>query len=155
MCPSDQATKDELHTTRGRANVLREVLTNNKAKNKFDSEELKEAMSLCLSCKACQSECPSNVDIAIAKTEFLYQYSKENGTNLSQRLFAYNIRMMRMASIFPSVSNWMFENDLTSKWIKSIGKFAVKRSLLKIIKPTYKKTAPLKIHQQTKAIYYL
>lgn len=155
MCPSYQATKDELHTTRGRANVLREVLTNNKAKNKFDSEELKEAMSLCLSCKACQSECPSNVDIATAKTEFLYQYSKEHGTNLSQRLFAYNIRMMRMASIFPSVSNWMFENDLTSKWIKSIGKIAAKRSLPKIIKPNFKKIAPFKVHQKTEVILFV
>src|SRR5690554_6119890 len=132
MCPSYQATKNELHTTRGRANVLREVLTNNTAKNKFDSNELKEALSLCLSCKACQSECPSNVDIATAKAEFLYQYKKEHGASLSQRMFAHNIAMMRTASVFPKLSNWVFGNGITSKWIKSLGKIAPERSLPQI-----------------------
>ena len=56
LCPSYRATRDELHNTRGRANILREVLTNNEKKNKFDSEELKNAMDLCLSCKACDTE---------------------------------------------------------------------------------------------------
>ncbi len=63
MCPSYHATKDEKDTTRARANVLREVLTNNRAVNKFNSKELKEVFDLCISCKACASECPSNVDI--------------------------------------------------------------------------------------------
>src|SRR5699024_6021523 len=121
MCPSYQATKEEIHTTRGRANVLREVLTNNKSKNKFDSEDLKEALSLCLSCKACQSECPSNVDIATAKTEFLYQYKKEHGSSLSQRMFAYNIKMIQLGSLLPKMSNWIFNNKITSSWIKQIG----------------------------------
>lgn len=155
MCPSYQVTKDELYTTRARANVLREVLTNNTAKNKFDSKELKEAMSLCLSCKACQSECPSNVDIAAAKTEFLYQYKKEHGTSLSQRMFAYNTSVMRMASVVPSFSNWVFGNALISKWIKSIGKIAPERSLPKIEKPNFKKLAQFKVHQKTEVILFV
>lgn len=155
MCPSYQATKDEAHTTRGRANVLREVLTNNSAKNKFNSEDLKEALSLCLSCKACQSECPSNVDIAAAKTEFLYQYKKEYGASLSQRMFAYNIAMMRMASSFPKLSNWIFKNSITSKWIKSVGKMASQRSLPKIQKPNFKKLAVTKPHQKIEIVLFV
>lgn len=155
MCPSYQATKDELHTTRGRANVLREVLTNNTAKNKFDSEELKEALSLCLSCKACQSECPSNVDIATAKAEFLYQYKKEHGASLSQRMFAYNITMMRMASVFPKLSNWIFSHALTSKWIKYLGKIAPERSLPKIEKPNFKELVEQEVYQETEILLFI
>ena len=61
MCPSYQATKDEKHTTRGRANALRTLLTLNQAENPFDHQELKETLDLCISCKGCTSECPSNV----------------------------------------------------------------------------------------------
>ena len=62
-----------------RANALRDVLTNSTKANKFDSQVLKESLDLCLSCKACASECPSNVDMSALKAEFLYQYQKENG----------------------------------------------------------------------------
>ena len=86
MCPSYRATKNEKETTRARANTLREVLTNNSAANKFDSKELKEVLDLCLSCKACASECPSNVDIATMKAEFLYQYQETNGYSFRSKL---------------------------------------------------------------------
>ncbi|RLD23694.1 MAG: FAD-binding oxidoreductase, partial [Bacteroidetes bacterium] len=71
MCPSYHITKNEKDTTRGRANMLREVLTKSESVNKFNSVELKEVLDLCLSCKACASECPSNVDVTAIKTEFL------------------------------------------------------------------------------------
>src|SRR5699024_3423293 len=105
MCPSYQATKMELHSTRGRANVLREVLTHNTNVNRFDSKDLKEAMSLCLSCKACQSECSSNVDITAMKTEFLYQYQQIHGTSLAQKLLAYNTKLLKWAAVTPKLSN--------------------------------------------------
>jgi len=89
MCPSYRATRDEKHNTRGRANVLREVLTQNKTPNAFDSRELKEVFDLCLSCKACATECPSSVDVATYKAEFLYHYQKTNGSALRDKLFAY------------------------------------------------------------------
>ena len=76
MCPSYHATRDEKHTTRARANALREFLTHSDKPNRFNHGELKEVLDLCISCKACASECPSNVDIATAKAEFLYQYNK-------------------------------------------------------------------------------
>ena len=79
MCPSYRATKNEKDTTRARANMLREFLTNSEQANKFNHQELKEVFDLCLSCKACASECPSNVDIATMKAEFLYQYQETNG----------------------------------------------------------------------------
>ncbi len=90
MCPSYRATRNEKDTTRARANALREFLTNSDKANKFNHKELKDVFDLCLSCKACASECPSSVDVASLKAEFLYQYQKENGVSLRTKLFAYN-----------------------------------------------------------------
>src|SRR5690554_1030199 len=129
MCPSYHARKNEKDTTRARANALREVLTNNKAVNKFNSEDLKKVFDLCLSCKACASECPSNVDISTAKAEFLYQYNKENGVSFSNKLFGKSTQLNRLASKFPKISNWIFSNNLTSSFIKNIGGVHPKRSL--------------------------
>jgi FAD/FMN-containing dehydrogenase/Fe-S oxidoreductase len=129
MCPSYQATRDEMHTTRGRANALREVLTNNKAVNKFDSKELKEIFNLCLSCKACGSECPSNVDITSAKTEFLYQYYKTNKRKYSDILFGKSSDYNRIAAKFPKLSNFIFSNRFIAPIIKNIAGIASERSL--------------------------
>src|SRR5690606_17540075 len=92
MCPSFQATKNEKDTTRGRANALREFLTRSEQPNGFDHRELKEVFDLCLSCKACASECPSNVDVATLKAEFLYQYQEINGYPFRSKLFARNTK---------------------------------------------------------------
>lgn len=132
MCPSYHATKNEKDTTRARANMLREVLTNSTDQNKFNSEELKEVFDLCISCKACASECPSNVDISIAKAEFLYQYNKENGVSFADRLFAKSSKFNAYASHFPQVSNWFFSNSFTSKIIKKISGIHPKRTFPKI-----------------------
>ncbi len=119
MCPSYQATKDEKDSTRARANALREVLTNNNSVNKFNSKALKEVFDLCISCKACASECPSNVDISIAKAEFLYQYNQVNGVSLSNKIFGKSTKLNRIASRFPKTSNWFLSNSFTSKIIKN------------------------------------
>lgn len=137
MCPSYQATKNEKDTTRARANMLREVLTNSNSINKFDSKELKEVMDLCISCKACASECPSNVDISTAKAEFLYQYKKINGATFSNRLFAKSSKFNKMASQFPKVSNWFFSNSLTSRIIKNISGVHSYRSLPNISRKSF------------------
>ncbi len=139
MCPSYHATKNEKDTTRARANALREVLTNNEAVNKFDSRELKEVFDLCLSCKACSSECPSNVDISTAKAEFLYQYNKANGLSFSNKLFGKSTKLNKMASQFPKLSNWFFANGFTSKIIKNISGVHQKRSLPKISNKSFSK----------------
>ncbi len=86
MCPSYRATRNEKDTTRARANALREFLTHSNKTNRFDHKELKEVLELCISCKGCKSECPSNVDMAAYKAEFEYQYQKANGSSLDLRL---------------------------------------------------------------------
>ena len=139
MCPSYRATKDEKDVTRARANTLREFITNSSESNKFNHKEIKESLDLCLSCKACASECPSNVDIAVLKSEFLYQYQKANGFSLRSKLFAYNTKFNAMASKVPGLSNFIFSNKLTSSLIKSSNGIAKERSLPLVSKPALTK----------------
>lgn len=150
MCPSYHATKNEKDTTRARANALREVLTTNKVENKFNSKELKEVFDLCLSCKACATECPSNVDIATAKAEFLYQFNKENGVSLADKLFAKSSRYTKKASKFPVLSNALFGNSLTSVFIKNISGIAAKRSIPKVSIKSFSKILQNKQYQVDK-----
>lgn len=135
MCPSYRATKNEKDTTRARANMLREVLTNNEAKNKFDSTELKEIFDLCLSCKACASECPSNVDIATLKAEFLYQYQETNGYSFRSKLFANNVKYNKLGSIAPALTNAI----LNTPFAKAAMGVAQQRSVPKLAPKTLKK----------------
>lgn len=107
LCPSYRATRNEKDTTRARANALREYLTHSDKENKFDYEELYKVFELCVSCKACASECPSNVDVAALKSEFLYQYQKANGFSLRNKIFANNAKLNRLGSIAPSIINFM------------------------------------------------
>ncbi|MDO1500628.1 FAD-linked oxidase C-terminal domain-containing protein [Winogradskyella maritima] len=134
MCPSYRATKDEKDTTRARANALRDYLTNSDKANKFNHEELKEVFDLCLSCKACASECPSSVDVASLKAEFQYQYQEANGYGFKDRFFANATKYNRLASKFSGLSNFMFSNKVTSGMIKSFFGIHPKRSLPRISK---------------------
>ena len=130
LCPSYRATKNESETTRARANMLREVLTNNTAQNKFDSKELKQVLDLCLSCKACATECPSNVDIASMKAEFLYQYQETNGYSFRSKLFANNAKYNKLGSKFSTLTNF-FTNTVVAKKIMGV---ATERSVPKLAK---------------------
>ncbi|WNH12124.1 FAD-binding and (Fe-S)-binding domain-containing protein [Thalassobellus suaedae] len=129
MCPSYRATRNEKDTTRARANALREFLTNSDKENKFNHKELKTVFDLCLSCKACASECPSSVDVASLKAEFLYQYQKENGVSLRTKLFAYNNKLNDFGSQFPKLTNFVFSNKITSSILKKSLSIAKERSL--------------------------
>ena len=129
MCPSYRATRNEKDTTRARANALREFLTNSEKTNKFNHTELKEVFDLCLSCKACSSECPSSVDVASLKAEFQYQYQKENGVPFRSKLFAYNNRFNGIGSKVPKLSNFVFSNPILASLIKKSIGIASKRSL--------------------------
>jgi len=121
MCPSYQATRNEKDTTRARANMLREVLTNgHESKNPFDNEDLKEIFDLCISCKACKNECPSNVDVGAFKTEFQYQYQKANGVKLRTMVFAKNNTINTLASKIAPLYNWLNANKLIAPVIKEI-----------------------------------
>ncbi|CCH56945.1 D-lactate dehydrogenase (cytochrome) [Fibrisoma limi BUZ 3] len=105
MCPSYMATRNEKDTTRARANILREMLTRSPKDNRFDHEEIKEVYDLCLSCKGCKSECPSNVDVAKLKAEFLQHYYDANGVPIRSRLVANFARLSGLASLVPWAYN--------------------------------------------------
>ncbi len=109
MCPSYMATRDEKDSTRARANILRHILTNPPDPAKpFASDEIHEVMDLCLSCKGCKAECPSNVDVAKLKAEFLQHYYDANGTSLRTRLIAGFPQLARFASKAPWLWNTIF-----------------------------------------------
>jgi len=139
MCPSYMATKDEKDTTRARANILREVLTHSTDKNAFDSESIKDVMDLCLSCKGCKSECPSNVDVAKLKAEFQHQYYKSNGVPFRTKMIAGFYKMNKLASLAPWFYNGLMGNSVTSSLFKSISGFANQRSLPKLSKVSLRK----------------
>jgi Fe-S oxidoreductase len=123
------ATRDEKNTTRARANILREFLTHSNKINRFDHKEIYEVMDLCLSCKGCKSECPSNVDVAKLKAEFLQQYYDTNGVPLRSRLIAKFGTISKLGSIVPNIYNFFVTNHFTSGMIKKIVGFADKRSM--------------------------
>lgn len=153
LCPSYRATRDEKHNTRGRANVLREVLTQNKKPNAFDDPALKEVMDLCLSCKACATECPSSVDIATYKAEFLYHYQKTHGSSLRDKLFAYFGRLNQIAQPLRGLQNTVLTFPILGNGIKSTLGIAQKRSVPKLKKSLYKSLKNRKLIKSSKSVY--
>ncbi len=135
MCPSYRATKNEKDTTRARANALREFLTNSEESNKFNHKELKDVFDLCISCKACASECPSNVDVAALKAEFLYQYQETNGYSFRSKMFANNVKYNKLGSIAPALTNVLLNTSLA----KAILGVSQKRSIPKLASKTFGK----------------
>lgn len=156
MCPSYRATRNEKDTTRARANALREFLTHSEKNNRFDHGELKEVLELCISCKGCKSECPSNVDMAAYKAEFEYQYQKENGSTLRSKVFAYNTRLNKLASYFPNLSNAVYKNSLTSGLIKRVLNIAPERKMPTVASETlgaYYRNSQVKEVNPIKKVY--
>ena len=98
MCPSYMATRDEMHSTRGRANALRLALTGQLGPDALASEDIKTVMDLCLSCKGCKGECPNSVDMAHLKAEVLYQHQMRHGVTLRSRFFGNQAGLARLAS---------------------------------------------------------
>lgn len=125
MCPTYMATRDEDKTTRARANILREYLTRPKTENAFDSKEIYQVLDLCLSCKACKSECPSNIDMAKFKTEFLQQYHDKNGVPIRSLLIAWLPRINRSGMVFRHVTNLI----TGTAWFKKAIGFAPERKI--------------------------
>ena len=129
MCPSFMATRNEKDTTRARANILREFLTNSDKLNRFDHKEIYDVMDLCLSCKGCKSECPSNVDVAKLKAEFLQHYYDANGVPFRSKLIANFSVSAKFGAIAPGIYNFMMKNKNISNVIKKLSGFATKRSM--------------------------
>ena len=137
------ATRDEKDTTRARANILREFLTHSDQQNRYDHKEIYDVMSLCLSCKACKSECPSNVDMAKLKAEFLQHYYDANGVPFRARLIANFTRAAKLGSMVPRLYNAFVSNIFTGSLVKLVSGFALKRSMpsisLQTLESWYKK----------------
>ena len=144
MCPSYRATRDEKNTTRARANTLREFLTRSTKANPFDHKEIYEVMDLCLSCKACKSECPTGVDVAKLKSEFLQHYYDANGIPLRARLIAYLPKINSIVSNFAGIVNVFLKTKIVAKIIG----FTTKRNI-----PLLSKTTFIKWYRKNKHRY--
>jgi FAD/FMN-containing dehydrogenase/Fe-S oxidoreductase len=130
MCPSYMATRDEQHTTRARANVLRQALSSTReAANPWTQPEIADVMDLCLSCKACKSECPSNVDMARLKAEWQQHLHDVRGVPLRSRLIADSAAALRWASLVPWAYNFAVSAPGVSGLLKWFMGFAAGRSL--------------------------
>ncbi len=116
MCPSYMATLDEEHSTRGRANALRSAMAGDLGEEGLTSPRLYEVMDLCLECKACKSECPSSVDMARLKAEFLAHYNQQHGLPWGKRLFASIRGSAEFSSRLPRLANAISGNPV-SRWL--------------------------------------
>ena len=139
MCPSYQATREEKHSTRARANILREALSDPNQGNPFLNPEIREVMELCNSCKGCKSECPSNVDMAKLKAEYSYQLLKEKGASLKDKLFANIDKANRLGALAPRAYNALMKNSISSGIVKKIAGIAKERELPLLQKNTLSK----------------
>src|SRR5204863_1958077 len=139
MCPSYMATRNEKDTTRARANILREFLTNSGKINRFDHKEIYDVMDLCLSCKGCKSECPSNVDVAKLKAEFLQQYHDANGVPFRSKLIANFNASAKLGSMAPWFYNFFMTTPGVSNLVKRFSGFNTKRSMPVLYRVTLRK----------------
>lgn len=138
MCPSFRATGEESHTTRARANTLRELITHPRTKKIYDQRVILEVLDTCVSCKACKSECPSNVDIARFKAEFLQQHYDVCGVPMKAFLIARLTEIQRLGTILPWFYNAIVRNRMTGNMLKRILHFAPKRTIPTLYKTTLK-----------------
>lgn len=129
MCPSYMATREEWATTRARANILREFIGKKGKQNVFDHQEVYAILDLCLSCKACKSECPSNVDMAKLKSEFLQHWYDAHGIPLRTKLVAYITSVNKVGALVPGLFNFFLTNRYSSGIMKRMVGFADKRSI--------------------------
>ena len=138
MCPSYRATGDEKHSTRGRAHLLWEMLAGSLRPEGFRSEAVHEALDLCLSCKACKTECPVQVDMAAYKSEFLAQHYKGRMHPLQHYVFGFADKLARFGSIAPGLTNAVLTGSLTSSLGKRIAGVAKERKLPKLAEQSFR-----------------
>lgn len=137
MCPSYMVTRNEKHTTRARANIFREIAGRGES-NPFESEQIKEVLDLCLACKGCKAECPSNVDIAKIRAEFLYQYQKRKGITFRTWLVG-NFNTLNKLALLAPWSYKLVANGPLSGLFKKVAGFAQKRSMPDLNKQSFRK----------------
>ena len=137
MCPSYMATRDEEHSTRGRANALRAALSGSLPLEDLTSKRMYEVLDLCLECKGCKGECPSNVDMAKIKYEFLAHYYEKHRVPLRARLFAQLETLNRWGSRMAPVSNWILRNPLTKQLLKTTIGITAERNFPPFARPSF------------------
>ncbi len=159
MCPSYMATRDEQHSTRARANILRQALTHH-PDQPWSQPEIAEVMDLCLSCKACKSECPSNVDMARMKAEWEQQFYDINGVPLRSKILAQSYQALRCASHVPYLYNFLTQTPgIASCFKKALG-LSPYRSMPKLPQRNLARwlkarRQPQTLEKHTKRIYLL
>jgi len=139
MCPSYRATGEEKHSTRGRAHLLWEMLAGSLRPEGFKSEAVHEALDLCLSCKACKTECPVQVDMAAYKAEFLAQHYKGRIHPLQHYVFGFADKLARMGSIAPGLTNAVLTGGLTGSLVKRLAGVAKERRLPQLAGTSFRK----------------
>lgn len=137
MCPTYMITRDESKTTRGRANTLRGAITGEFGTNGLFSKQVYEMIDLCLACKACKSECPSIVDMAKLKYEYLAQYQETKGTPIRSLLFAYLGKLFYFASKTPQLMNKFLKSNFVKSFLEIILKIDRRRTLPQISPQTF------------------
>jgi FAD/FMN-containing dehydrogenase/Fe-S oxidoreductase len=140
MCPSYRATGEEQHSTRGRAHLLSEMLVGALRDEGFQSRAVDEALDLCLSCKACKTECPVQVDMAAYKSEFLWQRYKGRLHPLHHYIFGFADRLARYGALAPSLTNMILTGSLLSPLVKRIAGVARERQLPRLAAKSFQKT---------------
>jgi FAD/FMN-containing dehydrogenase/Fe-S oxidoreductase len=128
MCPSYMATKEEKDSTRGRANLFRQLFSGQQA-DAFESDELHDALDLCISCKACKSECPANVDMARMKAEFMQGWHDHNGITLAERFFGQASTLYPLAAAFPRLTNRFLQTPVAKELLHTFLGIHKKRTL--------------------------
>jgi FAD/FMN-containing dehydrogenase/Fe-S oxidoreductase len=141
MCPSYMVTLDEKDTTRARANMLRSVIDGTLPPEELTGERMKEVMDLCVGCKACKTECPSQVDVASMKTEVLSQMGREHGFSVRQKAAGHIRRQLALAALFPSLYNAVASTRLARRAAALAG-IDTRRSLPKVTNKTFSKRFP-------------
>jgi Fe-S oxidoreductase len=139
MCPSYRATGEEQYSTRGRARLLWEMLAGALREEGFKSKAVQQALDLCLSCKACKSECPVQVDMAAYKSEYLAQRYKHGLHPLHHYIFGFADKLARLGSLTPALTNALLTGPITSPLIKRIVGVAHERQLPKLAAKSYQK----------------
>jgi FAD/FMN-containing dehydrogenase/Fe-S oxidoreductase len=129
MCPSYMVTREEMHTTRGRAHLLFEMLQGEAITDGWRSDHVKEALDLCLACKGCKGDCPVNVDVATYKAEFLSHYYERRLRPRSAYALGLFPWWARVAALAPGVANALTRRPFLARLAKAAGGLAPERAL--------------------------
>jgi FAD/FMN-containing dehydrogenase/Fe-S oxidoreductase len=139
MCPSFRATREEKHSTRGRAHLLWEMTKGETIRGRWSDPHVKSSLDLCLACKGCKSDCPVGVDVATYKAEFLSHYYEENRRPLSQYAFAYIDGWARLASNAPGMANFLTQTPGLLRIAKSFAGVSLRRRIPAFARESFRK----------------